>query len=152
MKPIEVPAFDDERIMVPFSVKVPSRKTPLVFKLPRRDFTPYEDVKLLKWLVVELYYDESKLSALVDPDDPRAKDKAAHLLAFRPYLTDAQFKALRTLSFGQLKFISEQLNNQSSITVGEFLASTNSSTGSTGRPSKQTSSTADTEDETSDTD
>lgn len=125
MTVIEVPALDDDRAWVLVRVPVKGRK-PLEFKVPRRDMTPYEDIKVIQWLSTELDYDRSKLAALVDPDAPNAVDRAVLLLAFRPYVSDAQFKVLRTLEIGQLNYINRHLNKLSMIPMGESLASSDS--------------------------
>lgn len=124
MKPIEVP-IDDDRIYIPFTVPVKG-KQPLVFKVPRRDFQPREDVKLLQWLMSELDHDVDKLSELVDPDEPAAVERACYLLSLKPHVTAAQFKVLKSLPFGAIRFINDRWNEQSRVTVGEYWASADS--------------------------
>lgn len=126
MKPIEIPTLEDERIFIPFTIPVKGRKEPLTFKVPRRDFQPGEDVKVLQWLMSELDVDQDKLRELVDPAEPAAVEKACFLLALKPHVTAAQFKVLRGLSFGQLRFINDRWNEQSRVTLGEYWASASS--------------------------
>ncbi len=125
MKPIEIPVYEDERIYIPFTLPVKG-KQPLEFKLPRRDFQPPEQVKLLQWLMSELDYDENKLKELVDPEEPAAVEKACYLLSLKPHVTAAQFKVLKAQPFGVIRFINDRWNEQSRVTVGEYWASVDS--------------------------
>lgn len=154
-KPIEIPDFEDERIFIPFTLPVKGKK-PIVFKVPRRDFQPPEDVKLLQWLMSELDGNEEKLKALVDTEaevNPSvAVEKACFLLALKPHVTAAQFKTLQKASYGQLRFINDRWNEQSRVTLGEYWASANGSTENTQRQSNSTSSPSDGTDSTSDDD
>ena len=125
MRPIEIPTLEDERIFIPFTIPVKG-KDPLTFKVPRRDFQPREDVKVLQWLMAELDVDPDKLADLADPDEPAAVEKACFLLALKPHVTAAQFKVLCGLSFGQLRFINDRWNEQSRVTLGEYWASAGS--------------------------
>lgn len=124
MKPIEVP-IDDDRIYIPFTVPVKG-KPPLQFKVPRKDFQPREDVLKLQWLMTELDHDEEKLKELVDPEEPMAVERACYLLALKPHVTAAQFKSLKSLPFGAIRFINDRWNEQSRVTVGEYWASADS--------------------------
>jgi hypothetical protein len=124
LKPIEVP-IDDERIYVPFAIPVKG-KPALEFKVPRKDFQPAADVKTLQWLMIELDHDKEKLQSLVDPEEPMAVEKACYLLALKPHVTAAQFKVLKSLAYGSIKFINDRWNEQSRVTVGEYWASADS--------------------------
>lgn len=139
MKPIEIPDYEDDRIFIPFTLPIKGKK-PVEFKVPRRDFIPGEDAKLHQWLLAELYVDRDKLAEWVDPDLPNASDKAAFLLALKPHVTAAQFKALQQAAFGQLRFVIDRWNEQSRVTLGEYWASASTSKGSTPRPSSSSSS------------
>lgn len=140
MKPIEIPDYEDERIFIPFTLPVKG-KDPIVFKVPRRDFQPPNEIKTLQWLMAELDYEPDKLKGLVDPDESFAVEKACYLLALRPHVSAAQFKVLQKQTFGALRFINDRWNEQSRVTLGEYWASANSSTENTERPSNRTSST-----------
>ncbi len=126
MKPIQIPTLDDDRVSIPFTLNIKGRK-PIEFRVPRRDFQPAEDVKRLLWLMAELDHDADKLAALVDPEsEPAAMEKAYYLLALKPYVTAAQFKALKGCTFGQLRFVNDRWNEQSRVTLGESFASVSS--------------------------
>lgn len=129
----DVPALDDPRILVPISVPVKGRKTRLVLRLPRFDF------------IDEHQHDA--LQAAVDGVDeslpPRKRQWAANLLMIKPFVSAADYKACETLSSGQVNMIVSYWAQQSTISVGEFLASADSSTESTEAQSDSTSTTED---------
>jgi hypothetical protein len=156
MKPIEVPDYEDERVYIPFTVPQKGRKA-LVFKVPRRDFQPPDEVKTLQWLMAEFDTDEDKIRGYVDLDSEVnrvvAVEKACFLLALKPHVSDAQFKQLQKCSYGQLRFVNDRWNEQSRVTLGEYWASANSSMENTEAPSTPTSkSDSDTAGGTSDGD
>lgn len=114
MNPIEIPTLDDDRVYVAFRLPVKGGK-PIEFRMPRADFIPAEDVKVLTWLIAELEHDEELLAS----DEPGKFEKAAILLTIRPFVTDDQYEVLSGLTLGQLKFIRDHWQAQSRVTLGE---------------------------------
>jgi len=135
MKPHKIVVEDDTRIMVGFEIPLKGRK-PLLFTVPRLDFIPEDEfVSLTK-----------ELAALDDDktlDDLHKKTRAAVLTMLRPHVTKQQFTVLEKMPIGVLIQIRDVWQENSAISLGEYLASANSSTENTEAPSDTTSSPED---------
>jgi hypothetical protein len=141
VKPIDVVDPDDERLLIPFTVKVKGRK-PLSFTVPRYDaIDPDTYTGMLDRL------NEIEADAELPVFEKR---RATTLSMLRLFVNDAQFEVLEKLKLVQLNHIAEQWSEASGISLGELLASPNTSTVSTVRPSGTTSSPeSESEEETS---
>lgn len=131
MKPIEIVDPDDDRLLIPFTVKVKDRE-PLSFTVPRYDaIDPDTYAEML-----------DQLAKLDDDTDiqPFVKRRRATLLMLRLFVTDTEYQVLETLKLVQLNHIAEQWSEKSGVSLGELLASAPTSTVSTVRPSNTTSS------------
>jgi hypothetical protein len=139
----DILASDDPRIMVVMSVPVPGRKQPMVIKLPRFDFI-----------------DESQHAAIdeafksVDSEHAdwpiRRRRHLANLKIIKPFMTAKDYAACEKLTVGQLDMIIERWAEQSNVSLGEFLASAESSMENTEAPSSLTSMPEDGQEGTSD--
>ncbi|MCV7009490.1 hypothetical protein [Mycobacterium gordonae] len=113
------------------------RKAPLVLRVPRFDF------------IDETQHDELTASvAELDTDkyvgEPfRKRMRLATLLMLKPFLSAADYKVCETLPVGQLNAIQVVWREKSSIPLGEFLASADSSTENTEAQSDSTSTPED---------
>lgn len=138
----DIPSHDDPRIMVSISIPVKGRK-PLVLRLPRFDF------------IGEDQHDELQAAVQTqvekDPELPlRKHQRLADLVFIKPFVSASEFKACEALLPGQLRLVISTWAEQSSIPLGEFLASAASSPGNTEAPSSTTSIPAAGRAETSD--
>jgi hypothetical protein len=138
----DIPAVDDPRIMVTIPVPVKGRKTPLVLRLPRFDFID-EDQHDAMSAATEKVAEESADAA------PEAA-AAVHLAMLKPHVPPKDYAVCETLTVGQLSAVVGVWAERSSIPLGEFLASADSSTGNTEAQSSTTSTTPDGQEGTSD--
>ena len=120
---------DDPRIRIQFTIPVKD-SDPIEVSFPRFDFI-----------------DEDELDAITDAIDKIDPDLAAHraqrqayLIQMKPFCTDDQFAVVEQLKLGQLTQMMNTWTAKSALSLGEFLASDDSSTENTGRQSKRTSS------------
>ena len=120
---------DDPRIRIQFTIPVKDGD-PIEVSFPRFDFI-----------------DEDELDAITDAIDKIDPDLAAHraqrqayLIQMKPFCTDDQFAVVEQLKLGQLTQMMNTWTAKSAVSLGEFLASDDSSTENTGRQSKRTSS------------
>jgi hypothetical protein len=134
----DVPALDDPRIMVSIPVPVKGRKTPLVLKVPRFDF------------IDEAQYDAIEEATKGIGTETRKQMRLSALALLKPFLSAADYKACETLSVGQLNVIQAVWGEQSSTSLGELLASGDSSAENTEAQSSTTSTPEDGSDSTSD--
>jgi hypothetical protein len=135
-------ATDDPRINVTITVPIKGGKT-LNLALPRFD---YLEEPVLAAMDVEL----EKIRADEVLND-RQKSRARVLAMLKPILAARVYKQCEDLPLGPLAAISEVWSEQSSMSLGEFLASAESSpTKSSEAPPNTTSTPADTTDATSD--
>lgn len=153
MKAIEVPDYEDERILVPFTVPRKGGK-PLEFQLKRMDFVPEDE---FQELVKELDALGSKKQPVLDDNDepvlddegnpvellssvadPRKFERDTIFTMLKRFVSARDLMVLQKCSHGQLKFIRDRWQEQSRVTLGEYWASPSSSK-STGRPSNSTS-------------
>lgn len=125
MKPVDIVGSDDPRVLVRFNIPGVGE-----LALPRLDFideTELDDI-------------QSGIEAL-DSDLPvHRAQRQAYLIQLKPFCTDEQFEAVSKLRLGELTQITDTWTKRSALTLGEFLASDDSSTENTGRPSRRTSS------------
>lgn len=139
---MDVPAPDDPRIMVTIPVPVKGQRKPLVLTVPRFDFLD------------EPTYDAitAELDAIAERTDlvVRKATRLINLAYLKPCIPERQYEVCETLPVGQLNAIMAIWSDASQVSLGEYLASANSSTGNTGAPSSTTSSPVDTPDATSD--
>lgn len=114
---------------MPIPVPVKGRKTPLVLRLPRFDF------------IDETQHDQLQAAReAVDSSLPIRKQQwLGNLELIKPFVSPADFKACEKLSSGQLNLVMLTWAQQSTISLGEFLASADSSTENTEAPSASTS-------------
>ena len=120
---------DDPRIRINFTIPVKGGD-PIEVSFPRFDFI-----------------DEDELDAITDAIDKIDPELAAHraqreayLIQMKPFCTDDQYSVVQKLKLGQLTQMMNTWTQKSAISLGEFLASDDSSTENTGRQSKRTSS------------
>lgn len=120
---------DDPRIRIQFTIPV-KNADPIEVSFPRFDFI-----------------DEDELDAITDAIDKIDPDLAAHraqrqayLIQMKPFCNDDQFAVVEKLKLGQLTQMMNTWTAKSAVSLGEFLASDDSSTENTGRQSKRTSS------------
>jgi hypothetical protein len=139
----DIPAVDDPRIMVKIPVPVKGRKTPLVIRVPRFDFIDEDKHDAL-----------DKLGAVVaeaNPDmDLRRQQRLVDLGGLKLFLSAKDAAACESLTSGQLQAVMSAWAAGSTIPLGEFLASADSSTENTEAPSKPTSTPEDGQGATSD--
>lgn len=127
---VEVPALDDPRISITISVPVKGRK-PIELTLPRFDF------------IADNQYDEmiaaSEQAARDNPNTPARKvNKLVNLAMLKPFLTAKDLAVCETLPPGQIDAIMLIWVERSSISLGELLASAQSSTANTEAASNTT--------------
>lgn len=120
---------DDPRIQITFTIPVKG-SDPIEVSFPRFDFI-----------------DEDELDEITDAIDKIDPDLAAHraqrqayLIQMKPFCTDDQYAVVEKLKLGQLTQMMNTWTAKSAVSLGEFLASDDSSTENTGRQSKRTSS------------
>lgn len=130
MKPIQIVAVDDERTVIPFSVPVKGRR-PLVVNLPRFDFIPEDDFDQLTANIEALDKEELPL---------RKYSRKLALVMLQQFVSDKDYAALETLATGQLDQILTVWREHSQVSLGESVASADSSTESTEAQSDSTSS------------
>ncbi|WP_141213984.1 hypothetical protein [Mycobacterium marinum] len=112
-------------------------------KLPRFDF------------IDEDQHDAMAVSAKgVDEQNPdlalRKRQRLVNLAMLKPFVAQREYLLLEPLPAGQLESIMIIWATESTVPLGELLASADSSTGNTGAPSSTTSTVADGQDATSD--
>jgi hypothetical protein len=139
---VEIPAVDDPRIFIPISVALKGGKT-LVLSVPRFDFIEEPEHEAMT----------AELGKLDDDTDlsPRQRARLATLVMLKTCIRAADYKRCETLTVGQLNAIREHWIEQSSIPLGEFLASAQSlTTAISEAPPNTTSTSGDGDDATSD--
>jgi hypothetical protein len=139
----DIPAVDDPRIMVTIPVPVKGRKTPLVLRLPRFDFIDEDQHDAMNSAAAEVV--QANADAV-----PRKQQWLVHLAWLKPHVPPKDYAVCETLTVGQLSAVVGVWAERSSIPLGEFLASADSSTGNTEAQSSTTSTTPDGQDGTSD--
>jgi len=135
VKPIRIVTEDDVRIIIPFEIPLKGRK-PLLFKVPRLDFLTEDEFDSMT-KEIEALDEEKTLNTM------HKKTRAVVLVMLRPFVTKPQLTALERVPISYLNQILEAWQENSATSLGEFLASANSSTENTGAPSDTTSSPGD---------
>jgi hypothetical protein len=98
-------------------------KKPLTFTVPRFDCMSREQFKALNTALADI--DE-----MTDDDDkplsPQDRGIQVVLAMVKPFVTEAQLRVIEKLHLFELEQIAERIQEGSTITVGELLASTSS--------------------------
>lgn len=131
-----IPAPGDPRLLVTIVVAVKGRRSPLTLKIPRSDFIDESVVDEIDATIEKIVEDQA-LSF-------RKKQRAISLAKLEPLVPEKDYAVCETLALGQLDAIIAAWGEKSAITLGEFLASADSSTENTEAPSSTTSTSADT--------
>ena len=120
---------DDPRIRIHFTIPVKDGD-PIEVSFPRFDFIDEDELDTITEAIEN-----------IDPDLAAHKaQRMAYLIQMKPFCNDTQYAVLEKLKLGQLTQIMNTWTQKSAISLGEFLASDDSSTENTGRQSKRTSS------------
>lgn len=135
---IDIVGADDPRIVIEFTIPIKSGK-PLQLKLPRFDFIDEDELDAI----------QAEIENIDGDLPPHKAQRQAYLIQIKPFCTETQFSSVEKLKLGQLTQIMDTWTKRSAISLGEYLASDDSSTESTGRRSGQTSSDEDGADSTS---
>lgn len=123
MNSVNVVADNDPRIHITFSI--PTTGKPVEIRLPRFDFI---DEDVLDDIQSGIESIDSELPA-------HRAQRQAFLVQIKPFCDDTQFAVVDKLKLGQLTQIMDTWTTKSAISLGEFLASDDSSTENTGRRS-----------------
>lgn len=127
---IDIVGADDPRIIIEFTIPITGSKLPLQLRLPRFDFIDEDELDNIQDSIEK-----------IDPElAPHKAQRQAYLLQIKPFCDDSQFALVEKLKLGQLTQIMDTWTKKSAISLGEFLASDDSSTENTGRRSGRTSS------------
>lgn len=129
MLTVPIVGDDDPRITITFTLPVKDGD-PVEVKLPRFDFI---DEDVLDEIQSAIEGIDSELPA-------HRAQRQAYLIQMKPFCDDDQFAVVEKLKLGQLTQIMDTWTAKSAISLGEFLASDDSSTENTGRRSGRTSS------------
>lgn len=124
----DIVSDDDPKIRIHFTIPTPDGD--MVVSFPRFDFIDEDELDDITNNIEKL-----------DPEmAPHKAQRQAYLIQMKPFCTDEQYAVVEKLKLGQLTQIMNTWTQKSAITLGEFLASDDSSTENTGRQSKRTSS------------
>lgn len=98
-------------------------KTPVQFTVPRFDCMSRGDFKALNAALADI---DEKKNDDGEPLSPQDRGIEVVLAMVRPFVTEAQLRVVEGLHLFELEQIAERIQEGSTITVGELLASTNS--------------------------
>lgn len=98
-------------------------KTPVQFTVPRFDCMSRSDFKALNAALADI---DEKKNDDGEPLSPQDRGIEVVLAMVRPFVTEAQLRVVEGLHLFELEQIAERIQEGSTITVGELLASTNS--------------------------
>lgn len=98
-------------------------KTPVTFTVPRFDCMSRDQFKQLNKELGEI---DERTDDDGTPLTPQERGIAVVLAMVKPFVTDDVLKVVEGLHLFELEQIAELIQNQSKISVGELLASTNS--------------------------
>lgn len=147
--PIEIdlcaPSDPRAQLALTFHPKAPSK--PFTITIPRFDFMDEDTFDEMQAALQALPKTDTDGNLLT----VRKNGRAIALTMLKAVVPKAKHAALEKCTSGELDQALAAWTKHSQLSLGELLASADSS-GSTGRPSEQTSSTADTDERTSDTD
>jgi hypothetical protein len=122
---IAVPSQDDPRMML--ELELPGD---VVVKVPRFDFISEDEIDAIQ---VEL--------DAIDGDLPAHRQQRLGILVhFNRFCTPEQQEVVAGLALGQLRFMMDTWTEQSSLSLGEYMVSGESSTETQAKQSSRTSS------------
>lgn len=98
-------------------------KTPVQFTVPRFDCMSRTEFKALNAALADI---DEKKNDDGEPLSPQDRGIEVVLAMVRPFVTEAQLRVVENLHLFELEQIAERIQEGSTITVGELLASTNS--------------------------
>lgn len=121
---VEIPTADDPRVLVELAVG------DTVIAVPRFDFINEDEIDAIQEAI-----------EAIDGDLPaHRQQREAILLHFHPFCTPPQWEVVQSLKLGQLRYMMDTWTERSSVSLGEYLSSVESSTETTAKQSKRTSS------------
>jgi hypothetical protein len=121
---VEVPSADDPRVVIQLALG------DTVITVPRFDFINEDELDAIQTAIDG-----------IDGDLPAHRQhREAILVHLRNFCTPPQLEVVEGCALGQLKYMMDTWTEQSSIPLGEYLLSAESSTENTGKRSKRTSS------------